>query len=308
MARRALVTGWFSFEGMNATAGDVMVRDVVSRWLDEIGQSYDVANAAPYGGGLDWSQVRASDYSDLVFACGPFRYCSPLTELLQRFSHARLIGVDLTILDSPRDAAHPFHILLERDSARMARADASFAWRCRHPPVVGVILVHDQQEYGARAMHKTANSAIKTLLNSRDVAAVAIDTCLERNAGALRTAASVEALIAKMDLVVTTRLHGTVLAIKNGVPPIVVDPIAGGAKVRRHAEAIGWPIVFTADRLVDQELDQAFDHCLTDAARRQVEQCRRRAESQVEDMRLRFCAAFRSDLPPSGGEQQAQKE
>ena len=36
-----------------------------------------------------------------------------------------------------------------------------------------------------------------------------------------------------MDAVVTTRLHGTVLAIKNGVPPVVIDPIAGGRKVLR---------------------------------------------------------------------------
>lgn len=50
----------------------------------------------------------------------------------------------------------------------------------------------------------------------------------------------------RMDAVVTTRLHGMVFALKN-VPALAVDPIRGGAKILRQAEAIGWPVVFVAD-------------------------------------------------------------
>ena len=32
---RALIAGWFSWPDCNATAGDVMACDVLSRWLDE---------------------------------------------------------------------------------------------------------------------------------------------------------------------------------------------------------------------------------------------------------------------------------
>ena len=49
----------------------------------------------------------------------------------------------------------------------------------------------------------------------------------------LRTAEEVESLIARMDVVLTTRLHGLVLALKHGVPVVAIDPIAGGAKLRR---------------------------------------------------------------------------
>ena len=42
---RTLVAGWFSFTGMNVTAGDVMARDVACRWLHEAGLPFDVANA-----------------------------------------------------------------------------------------------------------------------------------------------------------------------------------------------------------------------------------------------------------------------
>ena len=51
---KALVAGWFSFEQMGASAGDLMARDLVCEWLDEAGRAYDVALAAPFEGGVDW--------------------------------------------------------------------------------------------------------------------------------------------------------------------------------------------------------------------------------------------------------------
>ena len=70
---------------------------------------------------------------------------------------------------------------------------------------------------------------------------VKIDTRLDTNQTGLRTPAEVESVIRKMDVVMTTRLHGLVLAIKNGVPVIAIDPVAGGAKIKRQAESIDWP-------------------------------------------------------------------
>ena len=54
---KALVTGWFSFEEMGATAGDLMARDVVCEWLGRAGCPHDVALAPPFEGGVDWSTV-----------------------------------------------------------------------------------------------------------------------------------------------------------------------------------------------------------------------------------------------------------
>jgi polysaccharide pyruvyl transferase WcaK-like protein len=110
---------------------------------------------------------------------------------------------------------------------------------------------------------------------------VPIDTCLEDNAGGLRTPAEVETLIARMDVVVTTRLHGTVLSLKNGVPALAVDPIAGGAKILRQAEVLGWPVVLTADRFTPQALAEAYDFCLTKEARDRAAHCAARAREAV---------------------------
>jgi hypothetical protein len=51
---KTLVAGWFSFEQMGATAGDLMARDLACDWLERAGHSYDVALAPPFSGGVDW--------------------------------------------------------------------------------------------------------------------------------------------------------------------------------------------------------------------------------------------------------------
>src|SRR6185436_7115787 len=130
-----------------------------------------------------------------------------------------------------------------------------------------------------------ANRAIERLTQSREMACVPIDTRLDTNPGGLRTPAEVESLLARMDVVVTTRLHGAVLALKNGVPVIPIDPEAGGAKIRRQIESIGWPILFCADGLDDALLARALDFCLTDAARLEARACAERAARRVEQLR-----------------------
>lgn len=54
---RVLIAGWYSFEGYGATAGDVMVRDVVWAWLAKAGLQFDVAVAPPLTDGIDFSSA-----------------------------------------------------------------------------------------------------------------------------------------------------------------------------------------------------------------------------------------------------------
>ena len=78
---KVLITGWFSFEYMGATAGDLMARDVVNQWLDNNDISYDVALAYPFKGGVKWQDVESQDYSHVIFICGPFGNGEPLIDL-----------------------------------------------------------------------------------------------------------------------------------------------------------------------------------------------------------------------------------
>src|SRR5262249_15620796 len=140
-------------------------------------------------------------------------------EFLGRFAGCYKVGLDLSMI-RPVGEWNPFDVLLERDSDRAARPDLSFLCRRPRVPVVGVALVHPQREYGPRGRHAEADAALGRLLAAREAALVRIDTRLDENATGLRTAAEVESLIARVDLMVTTRLHGMVLALKNGVPAL----------------------------------------------------------------------------------------
>ena len=230
---KVLIAGWFSFEQMGATAGDLLTRDLVERWLSEAGITSEVANARPFEGGVDWRAVSPSNYSHVVFVCGPFGNGWPVTDFLERIAGRTLIGLNLTMLQS-LDIWNPFDVLLERDSSRASRPELAFLSEEPSVPVVGSVLVHRQLEY-ANGLHDAADAAIRTLSRSRSMAVVPIDTRLDEPSGELRTAAEVESLIARMDVVLTTRLHGMVLALKNGVPVVAIDPIADGAKIARQA-------------------------------------------------------------------------
>jgi hypothetical protein len=262
---------------------------VACEWLRDAGREYDVALAPPFAGGVDWRAVDPAAYEQVVFVCGPFGNGPPLVEFLEKFAGRRLVGLNLT-MHQPLDEWNPFDLLIERDSSARSHPDLSLASRQPLVPVVGLVLLDNQPGYGKRDLLRPANEALRRLAASRDVAVVPIDTRLDTNATGLRSAAQVESLIARTDVVLTTRLHGTVLALKNGVPALAVDPVAGGGKIGRQAEALGWPVVLAADGLDDAALGAALDYCLTAAARAAARDCAERAAVALRRARDEFLA------------------
>lgn len=282
-----LVAGWFSFEEGHATAGDLLARDLVCQWLTADGRTFDVAVAPPFSGGVDWRTVDPDAYTHVVFVCGPFQPKRLEAAFLRRFANACLFGIDLS-LDAPLDVWNPFDFLIERDTPAGAHADIVFLSDQKQVPVIGVCLVEPHPE----ARVDEANAAVAQLLASREASVVQIDTRLDVNETGLRTPAEIESLIARVDVLVTTRLHGLVLALKNGVPVLAIDAVPGGAKLLRQAEAIGWPLLFTLDRLAPENLQQALDYCLTEAARDEARAAGERAKRLADTVREGFMAAL----------------
>jgi len=120
------------------------------------------------------------------------------------------------------------------------------------------------------------------------LAVVPIDTAILKNQGGLRTQGEIESLISKMDVVITTRLHGTVLALKNEVPVIPVDPIAGGAKITLQVKTLNWPVLFNANDIVDKTLEDALDYCLSITAKQKAKQCALEAVLQLNKIKEKF--------------------
>ena len=289
--RRTLVAGWFSFEDMGASAGDLLARDVVCDWLRNDGHGFDIATAAPFTGGVDWHAVDPGRYSHVVFVCGPFGNGPPVVDFLKRFAACRLIGVNLTMLQ-PLAEWNPFQNLFERDSSRTARPDLAFLSRAPRVPLVGLILIDAQPEYRLDR-HERVDAVIRDFIATREMAIVDIDTRLDHNRTGLRTAAEVESLVAKLDLVITTRLHGTVLALKNGVPALAIDAVEGGAKITRQTQALQWPVLVPALEVSVERLGQAFDYCLTSHARTLAAQCRDKAVATLHPVQEQFLLAIR---------------
>jgi hypothetical protein len=95
-----------------------------------------------------------------------------------------------------------------------------------------------QPEYGERGRHDVAERLVRDVMRGASAAPLELDTRLdEHDELSCRTAARFTSLIARVDAVVTTRMHGFVLALRASVPAVALDPIAGDAKVAARARA-----------------------------------------------------------------------
>lgn len=261
-----LVASWASFPDGEATAGDVLAVEAVGRVLTEAGLAHETAWSPVFRpGALGLDEVRPGRYSHLVFACGPVAG-RPVARLHEMFARCRRIAVGVSVPDPADPAAAGFDVILARDGGEgPPQRDLAAQVRVRGMPVAGVVLVAGQPEYGPRGRHARVTAQLEDWLERLPAARVPLDTRLDpRGWRQHADPAQLESVIRRMDVVVTTRLHGLLLALKNGVPALAVDPVAGGAKVAAQASAWSWPVITTADgALASEDLDHAWNWCLS---------------------------------------------
>lgn len=266
---RVLVTGWFSFRHGEVTAGDALAQRSVSDSLDHLGVGHDTAWSPLYAPGeISLEAALPEFYEQVLFVCGPV-HGEQVTALHRRYAACRRVAVGVSVVDPLAPAATGFHRILARDGpGERARLDLAAAARAeaRRPPLVGVALTSGQGEYGARRGHAGVADALRSWLPRKNCALVEADTRLARDDWPLcRTADQYLSLVGGLDLMVTDRLHGLVLALRMGVPVLAVDPVVGGAKVSAQAEALRWPALLACESLSPQALDAWWDWCLSPA-------------------------------------------
>jgi hypothetical protein len=295
---RILLTGWFSFLHGEATAGDVLALDSVRQLLDQAGLGYDVAWSPVFRpGGLRLEDATAADYTDLVFVCGPV-HGDQVAGLHRRFSSLRRIAVGVTVIDRADPAWAGFDLVLARDgeSGAPVRDLSAAVPRAASPPVpvTGVALATGQGEYAARRRHDTVNTSLTGWLGGKTCAPVPLETRLDTGDWRLcSTAAAFEALLSRMDVVVTTRLHGLALALRAGVPVLAVDPVHGGGKVTAQASAWQWPAILPAEEATSEHhLDQLWDWCLSPSGRQAAATAARVPGEQAAVMLIALLAAL----------------
>ena len=291
---RALVIGHFS------TMGDLEVLREVERQLAALSMQWDVA---PLAKGMiqfdpSWIDARTVEpaaYTHLLVVCGPFwrPYYLRCRVDLDAFAHCTRIGVNLSMIEDI-NTYNPFDRLIGRDNDNWTRPDIAFLHQPSKMPVAGLCLVRSQSEYGKRQKHDGAGAVLRRLARRNGLAVIELDTewPAPRNSSGFASPEEFESVCARMDVMLTTRLHGTVLSLKNGVPVIAVDAISGGGgKVLRQAKAIGWPEAFSIDQATDAVLDEALARCLKPAAQDLARSCTARARQTLGDFSEMFEAA-----------------
>jgi hypothetical protein len=262
---RTLVTGWFSFVEGEATAGDVLALDRVRAVLDAAGMEYDVAWSPRFvPGALSLERVRPAEYTRLVFVCGPV-HGPLLAGLHERFAHCRRVAVGVSVVDPADPALTGFHRVLARDGTapEPARDLALRAPAGDRVPVVGVLLTHGQREYGERRLHGVVADTVTGWLAATRCAPVVLESRLDREDGLLcGRADQFQSVVERLDAVVSDRLHGLVLGLRAGVPPVAVDPVRGGAKVTAQARACRWPALIPGETLDARRLNVWLTWCL----------------------------------------------
>lgn len=264
-AHRALLAGWFSFRDGEATAGDVLAWRAVHDELERAGIDHDTAWSPMFRpDALTLDDAVPDHYSHLVFVCGPV-HGGQIAWLTDRFASCRRIAVGVSVVDPADAVLEGFDVLIPRDMPGLApQVDlaARPAAGLTRVPVVGVVLTDGQGEYGPARRHESVRATITDWLGSGDVAALPLDTRLDKADWTLsQRPEQFVSILDRLDAVVSTRLHGLVIALANAVPVVAVDPVSGGGKVTAQARAWGWPAVLEADGTDAAALDAALAWC-----------------------------------------------
>ena len=255
---------------------------VVMDWLEEAGIAFDVA-CHPQNGfnGLDLDTLNPKPYTLFIFVCGPWSGHKPL---LERFAHCTRIGIDLSV----KSKDHGFDILIPRNFFDVQNPDLVLASKRPGLPLAGIARVHPQPAYGDRQRHQRTGEVLDRYLAKNEVSAFPLDTLWHKNPTLVRSATQFESLIQRCDVVISTRLHGMVFALKNGTPVVAIDPIAGGSKVTAQALALEWPLIFSGEDVTEEQIQEAVRKCLNGSMDKTIQTVQSTASENLKRIKESF--------------------
>jgi hypothetical protein len=289
--RRIIISGWFSFNLPHNTAGDLLAQQSAVAWATEAGYECFVAVACPKEvHEVATESLRAKDYDAVVFVCGPLTE-SHISSFMQKFSDIKRIALNVSIV-ATSNLSKEFDVIIPRDTPIQTNPDISLATPTQIVPVAGLIYVGRQREYPTQ-QHDAVEILVQKVVQKIGLATVGIDTKLPHNQYGLSSIAQVESVIRHMDIVITTRLHGSVLSLRNGVPPVVIDPVPEGAKVIRQMKALKWPLAYTIGNLTEQQLEAAIQSALAKQSRNKATEVITKAQQELDGVKALFIEALK---------------
>jgi hypothetical protein len=287
---KAIVYGHFSFPGGGETFGDLEVKNEILIWLEEIDIDYDVAVAYENENkDILFSKIEPTDYGIFIFVCGPWNPARKKhRNLLINFNHCKKIGINLTTFEH---GTNGFDFLISRDDMKTSRADIAFSHKINKTPTIGFLLVNRQIDYGIKQRHFYVESVIKEFVEYENILPIWLDTNVNFNSEKINNYQDFESIIRNVDLIISNRLHGLVIGIKNSVPVIAIDPIEGGGKVSMQAKAVNWDILISAEELDLNFLKKMVDYCLNNNLGAELLQSQTIAQKSIKNTKKIFIDA-----------------
>jgi hypothetical protein len=259
VGKKILVTWYGTFKG-HGTLGDLRSFECITAHLVSLGcqvmytSSYIVN--IPGSEPVSLNEVKMDDLNGLVFVCGPIFFNHQETRaLFTKFASKRILGVAISLFPFGHiNHYDPFDLALARQGGDKSYGDVAILSKkvtgrkgVHSKPVIGIALRGMQQEYGIEnCMWKEIEDIVQTCLRVVDCDILWIDNHLT-NAGISPN--EIERLYIESDLVITTRYHGAVLAIKYEIPFIAIDQIKGGAKVFDLLKNSFWPYIYKIESI-----------------------------------------------------------
>lgn len=276
---------WWGSWPRGATLGDLLAVDNLSAALTRAGIEHSVLSHPSHAGPAHRStpdpSALAPQLSTLVFVCGPLVQTKRMRRLLAASGHTRKLAAGVSLLQSQQVFNRQLDGVVARDGVAVpetpgpgegvkpGRFDLAIS-HCK-PPLersrpaslaearIGLCLRGRQKDYGLGRDRSTAVEALFTEVLERQPGRVEpIDTVLS----ATNPRERIEAQFAAVDLVLTTRLHGSLLGLAAGVPVIAVDQIASGGKLTEVLGRINWPLLFAAEGLMPDSLLALMQRCI----------------------------------------------
>ncbi|GAA2825362.1 polysaccharide pyruvyl transferase [Aminobacter aminovorans] len=281
--------GSYGFKG-GPTIGDLMAVDNLSASLRRRGIEHAVIShpELQIPGHLPVDDIYSiKPVRKVVFVCGPITDSRDLSDLLSIHRHAGKIAAGVSILPNQAKMNRRFDQIVGRDGIDPSYFDLAVsetvepAGKNRPLETVGICLRGPQSEYGARraGMALQAETILQDAVRGSGLRPLEIDTVLSPS----NSAGAIHACFASSDIVLTTRMHGALLALAAGKPVIAIDQVPGGAKVTAVVGKTGWPFVFQAEKVSAETVRAALDELRTGNWRTQLLGAQARICALVED-------------------------
>lgn len=257
--------GSYGYSG-GPTVGDLMAVENLSRRLTTAGCEHAIVSHPELGlaGHFAVEDICAiKPVERLVFVCGPLTDKGMLRDVLAIQAGAKKIAAGVSILANHAAMTRRFDRVIARDGAPQSYFDLAIGSVTAPAPTIsldaiGVCLRGKQGEYGGRrrGLADEAGRLIDRTIAGTGSKTATLNTLLSpRN-----RADDILAAFASVDAVITTRMHGALLALAAGKPVIALDQIPGGAKVTSVVARTGWPLVGNVAEMDEAALRRAFDH------------------------------------------------